>query len=38
MIGLPPSMAELAADEVERLHAVGALVDHGDAGVADELD
>ncbi len=29
--------AELAADEVERLDAVGALVDHGDAGIAHEL-
>ena len=28
---------QLAADQVERLDAVGALVDHGDAGVADEL-
>ena len=28
---------QLAADEVERLHAVRALVDHGDAGVAHEL-
>ena len=29
--------AELAADQVERLDAVGAFVDLGDAGVADEL-
>ena len=29
--------AELAADQVERLDAVGALVDHGDAGIAHEL-
>ena len=30
-------LAELAADQVERLDAVGALVDLGDAGVADIL-
>src|SRR5690606_41829929 len=28
---------QLAADEVKRLDTVGALVDHGDAGVAHEL-
>ena len=28
---------QLAPDEVERLDAVGALVDHGDAGIAHEL-
>ena len=28
---------QLAADQVERLDAVGALVDLGDAGVANEL-
>ncbi len=28
---------QLAADEVEALDAVGALVDHGDPGIADEL-
>ena len=33
----PPSFAELAADEVHGLDAVGALVDHGDAGIAHEL-
>ena len=33
----PPSGAELAADQVERLDAVRAFVDLGDAGVADEL-
>ena len=33
----PPFSAELAADEVERLDAVGAFVDHGDAGIAHEL-
>ena len=30
-------LRQLAAHQVQRLHAVGALVDHGDAGVADEL-
>ena len=30
-------LRQLAADEVERLDAVGALVDHGDAGIAHEL-
>src|SRR5438874_1289635 len=30
-------LRQLAADEVERLDAVGAFVDHGDAGVAHEL-
>ena len=30
-------MRQLAADQIERLDAVGALVDHGDAGVAHEL-
>ena len=30
-------LGQLAADEIERLDAVGALVDHGDAGVAHEL-
>ena len=29
--------AELAADEIERLDAVGAFVDHGDARIAHEL-
>ena len=33
----PPSLAELAADQVHRLDAVGAFVDLGDAGIADEL-
>ena len=37
MTARPPSLRQLAADEVERLNAVGALVDHGDAGVAHEL-
>ncbi len=30
-------LGELATNEVERLDAVGALVDHGDAGIAHEL-
>ena len=30
-------LRQLAADEIERLHAVGAFVDHGDARVAHEL-
>src|SRR5690606_39066017 len=30
-------LTELAADEIERLDAVGALVDHRDPGIADEL-
>ena len=33
----PPSLAELAADEIERLDAVGAFVDHRDARIAHEL-
>ena len=33
----PPFCGQLAADEVHRLHAVGAFVDLRDAGVADEL-
>ena len=33
----PPSLRQLAADEVERLDAVGALVEHGDARIAHEL-
>ena len=35
--GASAVLGQLAADEVERLDAVGALVDHGDAGIADEL-
>ena len=30
-------LRQLAADQVERLDAVGALVDHGDARIAHEL-
>ena len=30
-------LRQLAADEIERLDAVGALVDHGDARIAHEL-
>ena len=30
-------LGQLAADQVEALDAVGALVDHGDARIADEL-
>ena len=35
--GAAAVLGQLAADEVERLHAVRAFVDHGDARVADEL-
>ncbi len=35
--GAAAVQAELAADEVERLDAVGAFIDHGDAGIAHEL-
>ena len=33
----PGMRRQLAADEIERLDAVGALVEHGDAGIAGEL-
>jgi hypothetical protein len=32
-----PPLAQLAAHEIKRLNAVGAFVDHGDAGIAHEL-
>ncbi len=35
--GAAAVLAELAADEIERLNAVGAFVDHGDAGIAHIL-
>ena len=35
--GTSAILAELAADEVHRLDAVGALIDHRDAGIAHEL-
>ena len=37
MTARPPSLRQLAADEVHRLDAVRALVDHGDARIAHEL-
>ena len=35
--GAPAVLSELAADQIERLDAVGTLVDHGDARIAHEL-
>ena len=35
--GAAAILAELASDEVERLHAIGAFVDHGNACIAHEL-
>jgi hypothetical protein len=37
MMARPPSRPSLRPIEIHGLHAVGALVDHGDAGIADEL-
>ena len=33
----PPSLRQFAPDEIERLNAVGAFIEHGDAGIAHEL-
>ena len=37
MHGAAAVARQLAADEIQRLDAVGAFVDHGDAGIAHEL-